>query len=161
MANPNKKTDAPVIVPIAENRRARHDFSIGDTYECGIALVGTEVKSLRDGRLNFSDSYAFLKEGELFIIGLTIESYRFSTHFNHDPTRTRKLLLNRREITKISKEISRKGSTLVPLKMYFKNGRAKLLLGVGIGKTNVDKREDLKRKDADREVARVMRRGNR
>lgn len=161
MSTQNKKTDPPKIVPIAENRKARHNFTIGDAYECGIALLGTEVKSLREGRLNFADAYAFLRDGEIFIIGLMIEIYRFGTHFNHDPTRTRKLLLNRREITKITKEIARKGSTLVPLKMYFKNGRAKLLLGIGIGKTNVDKRQDLKRKDADREVARVMRRGNR
>lgn len=156
-----KKTDAPIIVPVAENRRARHDFAIGDTYECGIALLGTEVKSLRERRLNFSDAYALLKGGEIFIIGLMIEAYRFGTHFNHDATRTRKLLLNRKEITKIEKEITRKGSTLVPLKIYFKNGRAKILIGIGIGKSSVDKREDLKRKDADREVARVMRRGNR
>jgi SsrA-binding protein len=149
------------IVQIAENRRARHDYAISDTFECGIVLLGSEVKSLRERRLNFSDAYAILKGGEVFVIGLTIEHYRFGTHFNHDPTRTRKLLLNRKEITKLEKEITRKGSTLVPLKMYFKDGRAKLLIGIGVGKSSVDKREDLKKRDANREVARVMRRGNR
>lgn len=159
MQKPAKKNDAPIIVPIAENRRARYDFAIGDTYECGIALLGTEVKSLRERRLNFSDAYALYKDGEIFIIGLSIEAYRFGTHFNHDATRTRKLLLNRREIDKIGREIAKKGTTLVPLKMYFKNGRAKLLIGIGVGKSSVDKREDLKRREADREVARVMHRG--
>lgn len=149
------------IVQIAENRRARHDYAISDTIECGIVLLGSEVKSLRERRLNFSDAYALLKGGEVFVIGLTIEPYKFSTLFNHEPTRTRKLLLNRKEISKLEKEITRKGSTLVPLKIYFKDGKAKLLLGIGTGKTKVDKREDLKKRDAGREVARVMRRGNR
>lgn len=154
-----QKSEVPEIVTVAENRRARHDFAIGDTFECGMVLLGTEVKSLRERRLNFSDAYALVKGGEIFIIGLTIEPYRFSTQFAHDPTRTRKLLLNRREINKIERELARKGSTLVPLKLYFKKGRAKLLIGIGVGKTSVDKREDIKRRDADREVARVMRRG--
>lgn len=149
------------LVTIAENRRARHDYTISDTWECGIVLLGSEVKSLRERRLNFSDAYAILKGGEVFIIGLTIEPYKFSTLFNHEPTRTRKLLLNRREIKKIEREIAKKGSTLVPLKMYFKDGKAKLLIGIGTGKTSVDKREDLKKRDSEREVARVMRRGNR
>lgn len=149
------------LVTIAENRRARHDYTISDTWECGIVLLGSEVKSLRERRLNFSDAYAILKAGEVFIIGLTIEPYKFSTLFNHEPTRTRKLLLNRREIKKIEREIAKKGSTLVPLKMYFKDGKAKLLIGIGTGKTNVDKRQDLKKRDSEREVARVMRRGNR
>jgi SsrA-binding protein len=149
------------IVAIAENRRARHDYAISETYECGIVLLGSEVKSLRDKRLNFSDAYALLKGGEVFVIGLTIEAYRFGTHFNHDPTRTRKLLLNRKEINKIEREIAKKGSTLVPLKMYFKDGKAKILIGIGVGKTSVDKRQDLKKREAGREVARVMRRGNR
>jgi SsrA-binding protein len=149
------------LVTIAENRRARHDYAITDTYECGIVLLGSEVKSLRERRLNFSDAYALLKGGEVFVIGLTIEPYKFSTLFNHEPTRTRKLLLNKKEIKKIERETAKKGCTLVPLKMYFKDGKAKILIGVGTGKTSVDKREDLKKRDANREVARVMRRGNR
>lgn len=149
------------IVAIAENRRARHDFTISDTFECGMVLLGSEVKSVRERRLNFSDAYALLKGGEVFVIGLTIEPYKFATLFSHDPTRTRKLLLNRKEIEKIQREIAKKGSTLVPLKLYFKDGRVKLLIGIGVGKTSVDKREDIKKRDAGREVARVMRRGSR
>jgi len=149
------------LVTIAENRRARHDYAIADTYECGIVLLGSEVKSLRERRLNFSDAYGLLKDGEVFVIGLTIEPYKFSTLFNHEPTRTRKLLLNKKEIKKIERELAKKGATLVPLKMYFKDGKAKILIGIGTGKTSVDKREDLKKRDANREVARIMRRGNR
>lgn len=147
------------IVPIAENRRARHDYAIIDTYECGIVLLGTEVKSLRARHVNFGDAYALLKESEVFLIGLKIEPYIFGTHVNHEKDRTRKLLLNRREINKLKKEITRKGLTLVPLKLYFKRGRAKVLIAIAQGKTHFDKRQDLKRKDANREVARVMRRG--
>lgn len=161
MSNKNTTPHEDTIVPVAENRRARHDYAVTDTFECGLVLLGTEVKSLRDRRLNFSDSYGLMKDGELFIIGLTIEPYKFGTHVNHEPNRTRKLLLNRREITKIGRELAKKGLTLVPLKIYFKNGRAKILIGIGAGKSNIDKRQDLKRKDADREVARVMRRGSR
>lgn len=146
---------------VAENRKARFNYAITDTYECGLVLVGTEVKSLRLGRLNFADAYAFIKDGELFLIGLTIEAYKFGTHENHDPTRTRKLLLHKAELEKIKREMQRKKGALVPLKIYFKNGRAKVLIGLGFGKGHSDKREDIKRRDADREVARVMRRGNR
>lgn len=146
---------------VAENRKARFNYAITDTYECGLVLVGTEVKSLRSGRLNFADAYAFIKDGELFLIGLTIEAYKFGTHENHDPSRTRKLLLHKAELEKIKREMQRKKGALVPLKIYFKNGRAKVLIGLGFGKGHSDKREDIKRRDADREVARVMRRGNR
>ncbi len=151
-----EKTD---IVNIAENRRARYDYSIFDTYECGIALLGTEVKSLRARHLNFSDAYALLKGGEIFLIGLKIEPYIYGTHINHMADRTRKLLLHKKEIQKIQREIQKKGSTLIPLKLYFKNGRVKVLIAIAQGKSKVDKREDIKKRDADREVSRVMRRG--
>jgi SsrA-binding protein len=154
-----KPVDNPDIVAIAENRRARHDYAVLDTYECGFVLLGTEVKSLRARHVNFGDAYALLKDGEVFLIGLKIEPYIFGTHENHEKDRTRKLLLNRREIAKLQKDITRKGLTLIPLKLYFKRGRAKVLIAIAQGKTNFDKRQDLKRKDADREVARVMRRG--
>ncbi len=147
------------ILLIAENRRARHNYSVGDTYEAGIVLTGTEVKSLREKRVNFSDAYAILKNMEVFLLGLKIERYAFGTHQNHEPEQTRKLLLHKKEIEKLYRATREKGSTLVPLKLYFKRGRAKVLIGVAKGKSDVDKRQDLKRRDADREVARVMRRG--
>ena len=144
---------------IAENRRAKFDYEISDTYECGIVLKGTEVKSLRAHHVNFADAYALLKNAEVFLIGLKIERYSHASHETHEPDRTRKLLLNRSEIKKIFKSTKEKGLTLIPLKLYFKGGKAKVLIGVGKGKSKVDKRQDLKRKDADREVARALRRG--
>ncbi len=159
MAIQKNTVEKTEIVNIAENRRARYDYSISDTYECGIVLLGTEVKSLRARHLNFSDAYAFLKGSEIFLIGLKIEPYIYGTHVNHTADRTRKLLLHKKEIQKIQREIQKKGSTLIPLKLYFKNGRAKVLLAIAQGKSKGDKREDIKKRDADREVSRVMRRG--
>jgi SsrA-binding protein len=159
MALKKQTPDPEGIVSIAENRRARFDYAILDTFECGIVLHGTEVKSLRDRHVNFGDAYALLKDGEVFLIGLKIEPYKYGTHVNHESDRTRKLLLHKKEISKLFKETQRKGSTLIPLKLYFKNGRAKVLLGLAEGKSNVDKRQDIKKREGDREVARVMRRG--
>lgn len=147
------------IVAIAENRKARHNYTVEDTLECGIVLVGTEVKSLRDGRVNFSDSYALLKSGELFLIGFTIEPFQHGTHLNHERDRTRKLLAHQKEIRKLAKETKEKGLTLVPLKIYFKNGCVKVLLGVAKGKSKVDKRDSIKEREANRDVSRVLRRG--
>ena len=144
-----KKPKAPPpegIVPIADNRRARHDYEIIDTLEAGIVLVGTEVKSLRAKQVNFADAYALLKDGEVYILGLNISKFQFGTHSNHEPDRTRKLLLHDKEIRKLFKATKEKGLTLVPLKMYFKKGWAKVLLGIAKGKTKVDKRHDLKRR---------------
>ena len=155
-----KKVKAPPpegIVPIADNRRARHDFEVIDTYEAGLVLVGTEVKSLRLRQVNFSDSYAILKEGEVYILGLNITQFKFGTHVNHEPDRTRKLLLHDKQIRKLFKATKEQGYTLVPLKLYFKKGWAKVLIGVAKGRTKVDKRHELKRKDAQREMARAMR----
>ena len=154
-----KKQKAPPpegIVPIADNRRARHDYEVLETFEAGIVLVGTEVKSLRDKQVNFADSYALLKDGEVFILGLNITKLKYGTHTNHEPDRTRKLLLHDKQIRKLFKATKEKGHTLVPLKMYFKKGWAKVLLGVAKGRTKVDKRHDLKKKDANREMARAM-----
>ena len=155
-----KKNKAPPpegIIPISDNRRARHDFEIIDTVEAGLVLLGTEVKSLRAKQVNFADSYALLKDGEVFILGLNISQFKFGTHANHEPDRTRKLLLHDKQIRKLFRATKEQGYTLVPLKLYFKKGWAKILLGVAKGKTKVDKRHELKRKDAQREMARAMR----
>lgn len=149
------------LINIAENRRARFDYAILDTFECGMVLVGTEVKSLRERHVNFSDAYALLKDHELFLIGLKIEPYKYGTHENHIVDRTRKLLLHRKELDKLERSITRKGLTLIPLKLYFKDGRAKVLIGLAEGKTKGDKRQSIKKREADREVARAMRRGSR
>lgn len=159
MAKQSKKPDPEGIETVADNRRARHDYAIVDTFEAGLQLRGTEVKSMRDRHVSFTDAYAIVKDGEVLLLGLKIEPYSHGTHENHERDRTRKLLLHRREIEKLEKLVSDKGNTLVPLKLYFKRGWAKVLLGVGKGKTSVDKRQDLKKRDADREVARVLRRG--
>lgn len=142
---------------IATNRRARYDYEIFDTYEAGLVLRGSEVKSLRDGRANLKDSYAIWKDGEMWLIGCRISPYPFARGGGHEPDRTRKLLLNRHEIEKIRSQIAERGRTVVPLKMYFKDGKAKLELGVAKGKDRFDKRETLKRKQADREMERAMR----
>lgn len=142
---------------IARNKRARHDYEILDTWEAGLVLRGTEVKALREGRANLTDAYGVLNEGEVFLLNLNIGSYGLGNQFNHEPTRTRKLLLHRREIRRMIGAIERQGLTLIPLELYFLRGRAKVMLGLGRGKKAHDKREDLKRKDADREIARALR----
>jgi SsrA-binding protein len=142
---------------IARNKRARHDYEILDTWEAGLVLRGTEVKALREGRANLTDAYGVLNEGEVFLLNLNIGSYGLGNQFNHEATRTRKLLLHRREIRRLIGAIERQGLTLIPLELYFLRGRAKVLIGLGRGKKSHDKREDLKRKDADREIARALR----
>lgn len=153
-------TDAKdTIVQIAENRRARHNYAIEDTYECGIVLRGSEVKSIRAHHLSFADAYALIKNGEVFIIGLRIEKFKQSTHEEIDPERTRKLLLNKKEITRIERILQSKKASLIPLKVYLKNGRVKILIGLGFGKSKIDKREDIKERDTKKEIARVLKRG--
>jgi SsrA-binding protein len=147
------------IVQIAENRRARHNYIIEDTYECGIVLLGSEVKSLREHRLNFADAYAMIKSNELFVIGLRIDKFKQATHEEIDPERTRKLMLNKKEILRIERTLQNKKATLVPLKLYLKNGRVKLLLGIGVGKSKIDKRETIKERDVKKELRRVLKRG--
>jgi SsrA-binding protein len=142
---------------ITTNRRARFDYEILETYEAGLVLRGSEVKSLRHGRAHLSDAYAIVKEGEAFLVGAHIAPYSFARDGGHDPDRTRKLLLHKREIQRLGATLAEKGLTLVPLRMYFKEGKAKVELGLARGKTRYDKRETLKRRQADREMQRAMR----
>jgi SsrA-binding protein len=142
---------------IARNKRARHDYHILETWEAGIALLGTEVKALRDGRANLTDAYGVVKDGEVFLLNLHIGHYGMGGGFNHEPTRTRKLLLHRKEIRKMIGAVERQGLTLVPLDLYFKNGRAKVVLALGKGKKEHDKRQDLRKKDDERDMARFAR----
>jgi SsrA-binding protein len=141
---------------VARNRRAFHDYEILDRIECGIALVGTEVKSLRDGHANLEDAYAKLEDGEVWLVGSEIPEYAMGNRLNHKPKRTRKLLLHRSEINKFAGKASQRGFTLVPLQLYFKNGRAKVEIAVAKGKQSHDKRQSLKKADADREMRRAI-----
>lgn len=134
------------------NRRARYDYSVVEEYEAGIVLTGTEIKSIRMGRMNIKDSYAIVRNEEVYLLNAHVSSYEKGNIFNHDEDRTRKLLLNKREIKKINNKLSLEGYTLVPLKVYFVRGRAKILLGLGKGKKNYDKREDIKKRDMEREI---------
>ena len=139
-----------------ENRKARHDYFIHETYEVGLVLVGTEVKSLRAGKANLKDSYAYIKNGELFLENFHISPYEQGNIFNHDPLRTRKLLMHKQEIAKLFGKVREKGYTLVPLKIYFTRGKAKLELALASGKHNYDKRRDLKAKVVKREVEQAL-----
>ena len=141
---------------VATNREAYHNYHILETHECGIALTGTEVKSIREGRCNLKDSYGLIREGEAWLMNAHISPYTHGNRENHDPTRTRKLLLHRKEIDRLSGKAQEKGLTLVPTKMYFKNGRIKVELAVGKGKKLYDKRETEKRREADREALAIM-----
>ena len=143
---------------IADNRKARFAYAIGDTLEAGIALVGSEVKSLRNGKSTISESYAQAKDGELFLVNAYIPEYTQASRFNHEPKRVRKLLVHKREAAKLAAAIQREGMTLVPLKMYFNaKGKAKLELGLAKGKKLHDKRETEKKRDWDRQKGRLMR----
>jgi SsrA-binding protein len=141
---------------IASNRRARHDYTIVDTYEAGIALTGTEVKSLRAGRASLVDSFAQEKDGEIFLHNLHIPEYAMGTWTNHEPRRTRKLLLHRHEIRRLIGKTRESGLTLVPLSLYFSNGWAKVELALARGKKSYDKRQALAKRDAQREISRAM-----
>ncbi len=142
---------------VARNKRARHDYTILDRWETGIVLTGTEVKSLRDGKANLADSHAIVRGGEVYLVNLHISPYERGNQFNHDPTRTRKLLLHRREIRKLIGAVERKGLTLVPLDLHFRGGIAKVTLALGKGKKLHDKRADARRRDDEREMARAAR----
>jgi SsrA-binding protein len=139
---------------VAENRKARHNYFIEDTYEAGMVLLGTEVKSLRLGRVNLKDSYARVKKGEVFVHQIHIGAYPFAYYDNHDPLRIRKLLLNKHEIKKLYGKINERGYSLIPLKLYFKNGKAKLTLALAKGKRQHDKRETIRRRDQERDLER-------
>ena len=157
MAKPEKSTDAKDVRSIARNRRARHDYHILETFEAGLVLTGTEVKSLRDGKANISDAYGIIRGGEAFLLNLHIAPYESRGYANHEPDRTRKLLLHRKEIRRLIGAVERQGLTLVPLELYFKNGVAKVALALGKGKKLHDKRDAERERDAAREIARVAR----
>ncbi|ELK48007.1 SsrA-binding protein SmpB [Halobacillus sp. ACCC02827] len=141
---------------LAQNKKARHDYHIEETFEAGIVLQGTEIKSIRNGRLNLKDSFARINKGEVFLHNMHISPYEQGNIFNHDPTRARKLLLHRKEINQLIGQTQQKGYSVVPLKVYIKNGVAKVLIGLGKGKKKYDKREDLKQKQQKREIDRAM-----
>lgn len=151
------REEAPETQSIARNKRARHDYHILETWEAGLVLSGTEVKSLRDGKANIADAYAIVKDGEVFLLNLHIAPYEQGGHFNHDPTRTRKLLLHRKEIRRMIGAVERQGLTLIPLELYFKRGIAKVTLALGKGKKLHDKRDTARERDAEREIARAVR----
>ena len=146
----------PGVKLIAQNKKAYHDYHIEETLEAGIALTGTEVKSARDGRVNLRDSYATVTDGELFLVGVHISPYTQGNIFNHDPLRTRKLLVHKREIRRLFGKVKVAGYTLVPTKMYFKDGRAKVEIALAKGKTEYDKRDALAKKEAQRDVERAL-----
>ena len=146
---------------VASNRKARHDYTILDTYEAGMALTGTEVKSLRAGKASIKEAWALVKQGELWLEGMNITPYEQGNRWNHQPLRTRKLLLHRREIERLIGALEREGRTLVPLELYFLNGKAKVALGLAKGTQAHDKRESLKQRIADREMSRALARQGR
>lgn len=139
---------------VANNKKARHDYFIEKIYEAGLVLKGTEVKSIRQGRVNLKESYVIVKDGEVFVFGMHISPYIEGNIFNEDPLRTRKLLLNKNEIRKISQDVKLAGSTVVPLRLYFKNGRAKLEIALAKGKKLYDKRESQRERDIKRSLDR-------
>ncbi len=143
---------------VAENRKARYNYTIEDTLEAGLVLTGSEVKSLRAGRANIAESYARTEDGEVYLVNAHIAEYKQAGPFGHDPRRPRKLLLHKRQIARLSASVQRDGATLVPLKLYFNDrGIAKLLLGLAVGKRKFDKRQTEKRRDWERQKARLMR----
>jgi SsrA-binding protein len=154
---PAKATDANRT--LAVNRKARRDYTVLDTLEAGLALRGTEVKSVRSGKAALAGAFVRIRDGEAYLHNAHIPEYEAGNRFNHEPTRIRRLLLHKREILRLAALADQKGQTLVPLKLYLKRGHIKMELAVCRGKRHADRREDLKRHDADRDVARAMRRG--
>ena len=149
MPRADEKTETE---PIARNKRARHEYHILETWEAGLALTGTEVKALRAGKANLTDAFGVVKDGEVYLLNLHISPYEQGNIFNHDPTRTRKLLLHRREIRRMIGAVERQGLTLVPLELYFRRGRAKVALALAKGKQAHDKREAIRARESDREA---------
>lgn len=149
------------IKVVTTNRRARHDYQILDSFEAGLVLEGSEVKSLRDGKANLKDAYGLVREGELWLVGAYIAPYSFSRLGGHEPERTRKLLMHRREIDRIAGKLAEQGLTLVPLRIYFRQGRAKVELGLARGRRNVDKRDAIREREQKREMERALRRSRR
>ncbi|WOX33431.1 SsrA-binding protein SmpB [Listeria monocytogenes] len=141
---------------VAQNKKARHDYAIEETFEAGIVLQGTEIKSVRNARVNLKDSYARIDKGEIFLHNMHIIPYEQGNRYNHDPLRTRKLLLHKKQISRLIGETKESGYSIVPLKMYIKDGYAKVLIGVARGKKKYDKRQDLKQKEAKRDIERAF-----
>lgn len=139
-----------------QNRKVNFDYEIVDTFEAGIVLTGTEIKSIRLGKCNLKDSYAIIKNNEIFILNMHISQYEQGNRFNHEETRTRKLLMHKKEILKLRDKLEIDGFTLVPIKLYFKGSKAKLLIGLAKGKKNYDKREAIKKKDIERQIAKDL-----
>ena len=152
----SKKKEADDIQSICRNKRAFHEYEIFDTLECGIVLTGTEVKSLREGQASLEDAYARIEESELWLIGSDIPEYTMGNRMNHKPKRPRKLLLHRREIDSLAGKVRERGFTLVPTRVYFKDGRVKVELALARGKETIDKRRDLAKRDADRQIERAL-----
>lgn len=140
----------------ATNRKARHDYHIVDTIEAGMVLKGTEIKSIRDGKISLQDGFASIERGEIFLFGVHISPYEAGNRFNVDPMRKRKLLLHQKQINKLYQEVQTAGMTLVPLKVYIKNGVAKCLIGLAKGKKQYDKRESIKRREQERDIQRAL-----
>ncbi|MCR4937537.1 MAG: SsrA-binding protein SmpB [Lachnospiraceae bacterium] len=149
------------IKPVANNKKAYHDYFILEKYEAGIELAGTEVKSLRAGKCSIKEAYVRVDNGEVFVVGMNISPYEQGNIFNKDPLRVRKLLLHKAEIAKLAGAVSEKTMTIMPLQVYFKNGRAKLEIGIAKGKKIYDKREDIAKKDAKRDMERALKDRNR
>jgi SsrA-binding protein len=153
-----KPADKPPTTSVARNKRARHDYHILETWEAGVVLSGTEVKSLRQGKANLTDAYATVRDGEVFLLNLHISPYEQGNQFNHDPTRTRKLLLHRKEIRRLIGGVERQGLTLVPLELFFNpRGKAKITIALAKGKKLHDKRADERRREDERDMARAAR----
>lgn len=150
-----KKTK-PKDAPLAQNKKARHDYQILETLEAGLVLTGTEIKSVRERRINLKDGFAQIHNGEAWLMNVHISEYTQGNRFNHDPLRARKLLLHKKEIQKLTGQTSEKGITIVPLKVYLKHGFAKVLLGIAKGKHDYDKRETIKKRDQEREIRRTL-----
>ena len=151
-----QSSNRPVRKIIAQNKKARHDFLVVDTYECGVVLMGTEVKSLRLGRASLADAFATIDDGEVYLHNVHIPEYAFGSWTNHTPRRVRKLLLHKGEILRLIGKTKESGLTLVPLSLYFVEGKVKVELALAKGKKTYDKRQDLAKRDADREISRVL-----
>ena len=157
MTKQSSSSAEPERKSLARNKRALHDYHVVETWEAGLMLTGTEIKSLRTGQANMSDSYGVVRDGEVFLLNLHIPPYEQGNQFNHEPTRTRKLLLHKKEIKRMIGAVERQGLTLIPLELYFKRGKAKVALALGRGKKLHDKRADEKKRDDQREMARALR----
>ena len=155
MANPERSGRVKVV---ATNRNARRNYTVIDTFEAGLVLAGSEVKAMRDGRMELKDSYGDIRQGEAFLVGAHIGPYQFARDGGHEPERSRKLLLHRREIDRIAGALAEKGLTLVPLQVYFKDGRAKVEVALARGKSTIDKRQTLRDREHQREMERAARR---